>query len=259
MVDFNVHIGFIQDKNNLDGKPYKPFVLDLSKFPSLFIDYNYKVDSGMDTIMKRIRDRCIIYSPQDRVKCVVIDEFGIEYNSIMQPGTYRHDKPETMMKRLDTYVSKIYEEYLKNPDNFIPRTRYIIAVCRIGGMEKQLISIMSKLGAIGVYLIMADDASGYADCPDLFANLYGKLTYADLCSAECDSMLEYDPYENAYLYQDPEFVCVLDRFRLQPKKYDIIYPLHYRKDFSNVPSPIKTKWRIGYKNDLPTRICDSIF
>lgn len=266
MLDFNIYLGFVQNTDNKgDGKPYKPFVLDLSKFPSLFIDYNHKIsiDEDMDPIAKSIMNICSSFYPEDRVKCVVIDGYSVAYNSIMKPGTYRHDARQTMIKRVSTYVSKIYEEYLRNPDDFVPRTRYIILVCRIGSMEKELISIMSKLGPIGVYLILADDAMAYTAYPDLFKNLYGILKYTDFCPSEGNSVIKYDPIEETNCeYPDPKFVYTLNRFRLQRQNYPTIYPHHFCKAFKNEPSPIKRRIRSERpkkKNILPKDAIIRIF
>lgn len=133
--NFQINIGYEKCEKQLDGKIHKPVTLDISKFPALFIDYNHAIeeDTDMDEITSKIMSKCMSFYPQDRVKCVVIDGCGVAYNSMMKPGTYNRKRRDIMMKRLDTYVSKIYAEYLQNPDNFIPHTKYIILVCRIGG------------------------------------------------------------------------------------------------------------------------------
>lgn len=262
MSNFDIHIGFIQSTNKTNNKPYKPFILDLSKFPSLFIDYNYIIDKceDMDPISKMIMNKCAQFDPEDRIKCVVIDGYSVAYNSIMKPGTYRRAARQTMIKRLNTYVSKIYEEYLRNPEDFVPRTRYIILVCRIGTMEKELISIMSKLGAIGVYLILADNAMDYIEYPDLFTHLYGTLTYVDFYSLEHNPTIKYDPSDDAHwIYQDPEFIYTLDRFRLQHQNYPTIYPRHFCKLFDKELLLTKPRFQHKTKKHLPSPVDISIF
>lgn len=262
MSDFNVHLGFEASERKLDGKPYKPFVLDLSKFPSLFVDYNYKVprDEDTDVIMRNIISKCSSFYSEEPVKCVVIDGYEVSYNSLMKDGTYKRFERKTMLKRLDTYVSKIYDKYLQNPDGFIPRTKYIIVVCRIGSLEKEIISIMSKLGAIGVYLIIADDATEYMRFPELFKNLYGILTYKDAPWYEGRFDIKYDPQSSCdEVYTNLRFVMRLQRLRLQYENYPIIYPLHYRQDFINEKSPIKPHWRPRPRNRLIMCRDSSIF
>lgn len=248
MIEFNIYPGFVGCAKRTDGKTRKPFTLDLSKFPSLFIDYNYIVapDVDMDRVTNYIKEKCMTYEPEDHVKCVVIDGYGVAYNSIMKPGTYRRDRCDTMVKRLNTYVSKIYEEYLKDPEHFIPRTKYIILVCRIGGMEEDLISLMSKLGAIGVYLILADDAASIRKFPELCAHLYGKLTYVDSRLIKTVSGIEYNEnYFNNLGLAKPRYVYTLERFRLQPEIYPVICPrCFYRfnqQEFPNIRTWITKK------------------
>lgn len=238
MANFNISIGYVECKKQLNGRIHKLFVLDISKFPVLFIDYNYSLPGyeDMDEISSQIMTKCLSFRPKDRVKCVVIDGQGVAYNSIMKPGTYRHDRRDTMMKRINTFVSKIHEEYLKNPDDFVPHTRYVILVCRIGGLEKEIISLMSKLGPIGVYLIVADDAAQFEKFPYLFVNLYGKLTYTNFDSMEDKPEIKYEidyPHDNELELPNPKHVCVLERLQPYYEESPIIYSDEFYTDFYN--------------------------
>ena len=232
MTDFKVNIGYVGCTKQSDGKVHKPFALDLSKFPVLFIDYNntLSVDEDMEDITRLIMTKCISFRPKDRVKTVVLDRSGVAYNSIVKPGTYKQNDAKTMLKHINTIVSRIYEEYMKDPYNFMPHTRYIILVCRIDTMEKELLSLISKLGRIGVYLIFADDASKYNKLPHLFTNLYGQITCIDFQSLENKPEIKYDidyPHKSELKLPVPE--CVYNVERLTP--YYAQAPLIYSGDF----------------------------
>ena len=106
MDKFKINIGYTKQEQS----DYKPFYLDLSKYPVLFIDYNHIVCAleDMDIITKQICSRCTFFNPQtDRVKCVVLNSFRVVYNSVMKYGTYRQDRPDIMLKRLKTNPKRI--------------------------------------------------------------------------------------------------------------------------------------------------------
>jgi len=252
MVNFKIKLGFVESGKHLDGTIHNPFALDLSKFPSLFIDYNHVVpeDTDVDEIASLIMTRCAWFRPEDKVKCVVIDGFGVAYNTVMEPGTYKREARNTMLKRLNSYVSKIYDEYLHNP-NFTPKTKYVFLVCRIGGLEQELIKMLPKLGAIGVYLIMADDASNFERFPYLFFNLYGKLTYHKFESLENKPEIKYEidyPHDEELVLPTPEYVYQLERLRPSYDKTPVIYSNNFIHNFYITLEAHKT-WEAAFHKE----------
>lgn len=245
MVDFNVHIGDIECAKTLDGKIHKPFYLDISKFPSLFISHTNPMFSDMDEITRKIMTKCLSFRIGNRVKSVIIDDYEIVQNSIFDPGTFRHDRPDSMLKRINTFASKLYEQYQQNPD-MVPYTKFIILVNRIQGLEKEIIDLMPKLGPIGMYLIVADDAQKLDTYPYLFLNLFGKLTYTQFDSLENKPVLRYDFGDeierNDLEIPTPEYVYVLERFRLQCEKYPIIYPQPFFEHFYSTLDSNRSWW-----------------
>lgn len=93
---------------------------------------------------------------------------------------------------------------------------------------------MSKIGQIGVYLIMADDASQFENFPRLFTNLYGKLTYTKFDYLDNKSEIKYDidqQHETELELPIPEYVYVLERLQLYYSKSPIIYSNDFYQKF----------------------------
>lgn len=235
MTDFNVNIGYVECEKRPDGKIHKPFYLDISKYPSLFISHTNPMFSDMDEITRKIMTKSLSFRTDERVKSVIIDDYQIVQNSIFKPGTFRHDRPDSMLKRINTFASKLYEEYKKNPD-YVPYTKFIILVNRIQGLETEILNLLPKLGPIGMYLIVADDAQQLDKYPYLFLNLFGKLTYTNFDALENKPEIKYEldyPHKAESELPTPEYVYVLERFRPDCKKNPIIYSDKFYTDFYN--------------------------
>ncbi len=228
MIDFNVDIGFIKQTKQQKEEIYTPFYLDISKFPSLFIDCNNT--NVQDLISHRIKIKSGCFTQKDRVKRVIIDDYIVTETSMFEPGKYSWRRPDTMLKRINSIATKIYEDYKNNP-NFFPHTKYIIVVNGIQGLEQHILNLLPKLGPIGMYLTIVDDSQKIEAYQDICSQIYGKITYCVNKDIELNDKTETD-YPIGFEKQ--EHVCILERFRLQQEQYPVIYPRTFYNDFEEL-------------------------
>ena len=214
MINLNMHIGYVETTQPIDGLLLKPFSVDLTKYPSLFInrDKAQNISENDPVTLGIIEQAKALDAKEKYLKTVIIDNGLVAYCSAIPEHYYRKKDPEMMMKRLCGTVNKIYDEYLHN-DDFVPYIKYLIVVKDTKGLEQYLVDIMSKIGPLGVYLVFAGDYELLEDYEHIKSYLFGQITYIDdYCGRDIN------------VWCGPRYELLLERFRPNHERSPIIFP-----------------------------------
>ena len=209
MNSFKIHLGYTQQ--------FQPFEFDLTKYPSLFVNYNNsKRFTENDPVTISFINAAKEQDKKEKyLKTVVIDNGIVDYCSAVHKFEYKKRDPEAMMKRMHSTINKIYDNYLHNPD-FVPYTKYLIIVKDTKGLEQYLVDIMSKIGPIGVYLIFNGGNELVETYPHIKHYLFGQVIYNDNFVGKYHNIRWGSSYD-----------LTLERFRPETSRSPVIYPDYY--------------------------------
>lgn len=232
MNKIKIHLGY--EAQTFEHRDFKSFDIDLTTFPALFIDYNNNycgvtADPITLSIISQIKD---LDKKNRTLHTVIIDKGRITHNSAMPEGTYKKNDPGIMIKRLTAIVAKRYEKSLQD-ESYLTHHKYVVIVKGINGLEALLTKMMSMLGAVGVYLIMADNSSELEGYSYLKEYLYGQITYA----SQWDTPAGVGICPSEY---GPSYGIVTERFKPEYKcSKDIYSDFNYKKIITREPTPIE--------------------